>query len=396
MQDRACCPAVYADRVEADNDPVAGDLARLSAAGLYDPDSPIAGQRLELLRYLLERFTVDEIEYWAEVTSIWGVAARAIDRPPPMVSARHLAARMGVDIDVVSDLRGALGFPVFDPEAPTIPESFADDLGTFLLGTELFGREEALALARVIGWAAARVAEAARAAFGNSIVGMDPSTRTELEMAKANEAGAAAWIKAQSVITRAMAEHPLRNASFVEALMAGELRIALAFVDLVSSTTWAASLAPADLSEALRRFEMRASTIAVERGARLVKLIGDEAMLVAEDPASLCHAAIAICDMARADPALPPARGAVGFGYVTARDGDYFGPLVNVVSRAVKLADPGSIVATSDTVRTLDPALWSVVALGPNELRGIGGDIHLSQVALRPPNHLSPPQPPPR
>lgn len=375
--------AAYDLRMPDERDPRDGDLARLRESGLYDPESTSAGQRLELLRYLLERFTVEEIEHWTRLTSIWGVAARAIDRPPPLVSAQHLAARKGVDVETVLELRNALGFPVSDLAAPTIPETAADDLDALLLGGDLYGREEVLALTRVIGWAAARVAEAARAAFGRSIAGMDPAARTELEMAKANEAAAIAWIKAQSVIVHAMAEHPLRNVSFVEALMAGELQIALAFVDLVSFTSWAESLPADDVSEALRRFEMQASALAVERGARLVKLIGDEAMLVAEDPAALCDIAVALCDMASADPVLPAARGGVGFGFATARDGDYFGPLVNTVSRASKIAPAGSIVATAEVARALDPALWRTEALGPNQLRGVGSDVHLSRVEPR-------------
>jgi adenylate cyclase len=335
---------------------------------------------LELLRYLLERFSVEEIEHWAGLTSIWGVAARAIDRPPPLVSARHLAARRKVDVETVMEMRRALGFPVDDPDAPTIPQFAADDLTAFLLGCELFGREETLALTRVIGWAGARVAEAARAAFGNHIAKMEPESRSELEMARANEAGAVAWIQAQSVMAHVMAEHPLRNITFVEALMAGDLCVALAFIDLVSSTEWAESLGADQRSDALRRFEMEASAIALAQGARLVKLIGDEAMLVAEDPAALCSAAVAVCEMADADPVLPAARGAIGFGYVTARDGDYFGPLVNTVARATKVADPGSIVATVEVARTLDPARWSTEPLGATELRGVGQEVHLSRV----------------
>ncbi|HAP78258.1 MAG TPA: hypothetical protein DCR14_19515 [Acidimicrobiaceae bacterium] len=371
--------------MDAEHPPRTEELTRLQASGLYDPLDSNAAQRRELLEYLLDRFTVDEIVYWARLTSIWGVAARAVDRPPPFVSARHIAARMGVDVQVVLDLRSALGFPVSDPAAPSIPEYAADDLAVLLMGADLYGMEETLALTRVIGWAAARVTEAARAVFGRSVANLAPGERTELEMAKANEAGALAWIRAQSVMSHVMAEHPLRNISFVEALMAGDLRVALGFVDLVSFTSWSESLSADDLSEALRRFEMHASSIAAERGARLVKLIGDEAMLVAEEPAALCSAAVAICEMADVDPVLPAARGAVGFGFVTARDGDYFGPLVNTVARASKVAEPGSIVATAEVTRSLDPTGWTTVHIGPASLRGVGDDVFLSRIVPRRP-----------
>jgi class 3 adenylate cyclase len=364
-----------------------GDLERLRAAGLYDPSSTTAAERRELLQYLLERFSIEEILHWSERTNLTGVAARAIDLPPPLVSAEEVATRSGVTIETVLDVRTAFGFPVIDPAAPSMPETVIDDVKTFMLGSELYGRDEALAFVRVLGWAAARVMEAARALFGGSIERMDDDARTELQIAKANELAIVAWTQVQSVMGHLLAEHPLRNLGFAEALMRGELHVAVAFVDLVSSTAWAETVGPVEHAEALRRFEMQSSTLAADRGARLVKLIGDEAMVVADDPAALCRVAIDICRMASADPVLPEARGAVGYGLVTARDGDYFGPVVNVVARASKLAVPSGIVVTPDVGRFLDPEAWSTEPIGPQDLRGVGEKVHLSRASpLGPPN----------
>jgi adenylate cyclase len=321
-----------------------GDLHRLAEAGLLERDAARAPEREELLRHLLDRLSVEEILFWSEFTNIWGIAARANDRPPPFISAREAAARAGVDLGTVLDLRAVLGFPVADPDAPEIPETVVDDVGAFQLGAELYGRDEALAFAHVLGWAAGRVAEAARALFGSSVERRGADSLTELDLAKANERGVVAWQQVQSLLVHLLAEHPLRNIGFAEALMQGELRVAVAFVDLVASTEWAQAVAPAEHSEALRRFEMQAARIAVDHGARLVKVIGDEVMLVADDPEPLARAAQAICAMAHEDPLLPEARGAVGFGAVTARDGDYFGPLVNAVAHATKTAAPGAVV----------------------------------------------------
>lgn len=361
----------------------AGDLDRLRTAGLYDPALANAPEREELLRYLLERFSVDEILHWAQRTNVFGISARAIDRPPPFVSAVEAAARAGVSLDTVVDFRTAVGFPVDDPDASALPETVVADVHTFVLGCELYGRDEALAFARVLGWAATRVMEAARAMFGGSVLRIADESRTELEVAKANEAGIVAWTQVQSVMLHLLAEHPTHNLGFAEALIRGELQIALAFVDLVSSTSWTESVAVAAHSEALRRFEMRTSAIAAGHGARLVKLIGDEAMLVGDDPAALCHAAIDVCEMARADAVLPDARGAVGYGLVTARDGDYFGAVVNAVARASKVADAGGIVVTADVSRHLDPGVWRVETLGFRHLRGIGEQVHLSRAVRR-------------
>ena len=79
------------------------------------------------------------------------------------------------------------------------------------------------------------------------------------------------------------------------------------------------------------------------------------------------------------DPDLPAARGAVGYGMVTARDGDYFGSVVNVVARASKVAVPNGIVVTAEVARFLDPESWLTESIGPHDLRGVGENVHLSR-----------------
>jgi class 3 adenylate cyclase len=56
---------------------------------------------------------------------------------------------------------------------------------------------------------------------------------------------------------------------------------------------------------------------------------------------------------------------------VTSREGDYFGPLVNLVSRLAKAAAPGELVVTESTAAALPPDLWTLQALDPQSLRGL-------------------------
>jgi class 3 adenylate cyclase len=55
---------------------------------------------------------------------------------------------------------------------------------------------------------------------------------------------------------------------------------------------------------------------------------------------------------------------------VTPREGDYFGPLVNLVSRLVKAATPGTVVVTEEAAATLTDG-WVARPLGPQVLRGL-------------------------
>jgi class 3 adenylate cyclase len=72
----------------------------------------------------------------------------------------------------------------------------------------------------------------------------------------------------------------------------------------------------------------------------------------------------------------------VGYGTVGAREGDYFGPLVNLVARAVKVGEPGSVVVTETVRADLDhsPApddRFEIVELSARELRGFGESVRL-------------------
>ena len=91
-------------------------------------------------------------------------------------------------------------------------------------------------------------------------------------------------------------------------------------LDLVGSTAWARTLSLKDYALALSRFESAAWDIATEHGGRVVKLIGDEAMIVSASAESTSRIALALCAAVADDADHCPGRaGVLGFGAVTAR-----------------------------------------------------------------------------
>ena len=100
-------------------------------------------------------------------------------------------------------------------------------------------------------------------------------------------------------------------------------------------------------------------------------MIGDEVFFTAPSVDAACRIGIEVGQAAAADPLLPPARGAVGFGLVTPREGDFFGPLVNLVSRLVKVARPGALVVTEEAAAALPLDRWVLHELDPQLLRGL-------------------------
>jgi adenylate cyclase len=106
-------------------------------------------------------------------------------------------------------------------------------------------------------------------------------------------------------------------------------------------------------------------------------------MFRVHDPAAACHVALTIVARLSDDEVLPGARAAVAFGDLLVRDGDYFGPVVNVAARATKLARPGTVLATAP-VRDAVPAAAGLrfVAVPPRRLKGFDNPVTLFAVEL--------------
>ena len=103
-----------------------------------------------------------------------------------------------------------------------------------------------------------------------------------------------------------------------------------------------------------------------------MKTIGDEAMFVG---LSASVASIAVALRGGRGRARTAARCAPGLaaGMVVARDGDFYGPVVNLASRLTEVVPPGEIYASEALHDQLaaDPSFtWS--AVGSLDLRSIG------------------------
>ena len=107
-------------------------------------------------------------------------------------------------------------------------------------------------------------------------------------------------------------------------------RVAVGFVDLVGFTPLSHRMATRELSTFIGQFENRAFRLAADHGGRIVKHIGDEVMFVAIDPVAGCELALALM-VEFLDDGIQP-RGGLAFGDVVARQGDYYGEVVNLAS----------------------------------------------------------------
>jgi adenylate cyclase len=319
-----------------------------------------------------------------------GVAGELVlGSPPATLSLEEVAARHGVPVQRVQRVLLAVGLPV-DADSK-LPEYLMPLMSAFEQGVALMGEEAILAFTRVLGAAATNVAEAAVALFYAELgPGSGKEGSDELARARVSEMATLAFASVPEVLSHVLmaqfvratrrallargwaAPPPTAGGSRDRDMPAGSGEIvALGFVDLVGSTQWAEGLSLRDHSLALSRFESSAWSSAVLAGGRVVKMIGDEVFFAAPSVDSALRIGAEVCRAAASDPLLPPARGAVGYGIVTPREGEDFGTLVNLVSRLVKTATPGGLILTEEAAASLPPHSWVLRQLDPQPVRGL-------------------------
>ncbi len=364
------------------------DVEVWERAGLYRADAPEADERRALLEFLSARgATIEQMVDAHRLGILPAVAGDLVmetDRASP--SVEEVAGRCGVTVDRVQRVLLAMGLP--GTVESKLPHDVEELISAFEQGAALMGEDAILAFTRVLGAAAANIAEAAVALFyaelgpGSGREGSDEAARAQV-----SETATLAFTAVPDVLSRLLRTAFVR-ASHRAAVTRGWAAptgtegeedepagqsevVALGFVDLVGSASWAEGLSLRDHSLALSRFESAAWSSAVLAGGRVVKMIGDEVFFAAPSVEAACRIGTEVCRAAEADPLLPPARGAVGQGPVTPREGDYFGPLVNLVSRLVKVAEPGDIAVTEEAAAVLPVDRWAVRELHTRSLRGL-------------------------
>jgi adenylate cyclase len=148
---------------------------------------------------------------------------------------------------------------------------------------------------------------------------------------------------------------------------------AVIFADLVGFTSLSQQMEDADLTLFVIRFQSVAFDIVAAAGGRIVKTLGDEVMLVCDDLFAAANIATSLARAYTDDELLPAVRVGMAYGPVLSVQGDYFGPTVNLASRLVGIAQPGSVVISEDTQRALGASsAYEATKLRTRRLKGIG------------------------
>lgn len=148
---------------------------------------------------------------------------------------------------------------------------------------------------------------------------------------------------------------------------------AVGFADLVGFTALSQQIDSGALAAVVDRFESVAYATVAEHGGRVVKMIGDEVMFTMEDPAAAAQCALDLSESYHDADDLSDVRVGVAYGTVIDRDGDLFGPPVNLASRMTSIAYPGSVLIDEDLHDLLeDNDDFTFRSMLPRRLKHIG------------------------
>lgn len=301
------------------------------------------------------------------------------------VRQRDVAEETELELDFLNDARRALGLPAVDPDDAVVTEEEVELARSAAVLLEAgLDREGFLELTRTMSQAMAAVAASLTSSLGAALL-RPGDTERDLGLRYADtlrELGPLAGPTLTQMLNLRLREQ-IRQAVVGQAeLQSGRLpdaqQVVVGFVDIVGFTQLGEQVEPEELGAVVRGFEALVED-AARPPVRLVKTIGDAAMLVAPEAPPVLDTVLALVEGSREDDARPLLRGGVASGEALPRAGDWYGRPVNMASRLTSFARRGSVVASKDVRDAArDGYDWSPA--GSRRLKGVRGEVEVYRV----------------
>ena len=332
----------------------------------------------QTLRQVVEALGVPEVEI-AQAEADGTIGLLLVDRmiladTDQKYTQAEVASVSGLGDEAARFWR-ALGFPDPGPEDRLFSDFDIEMLKLVdqFVSLRLIEHDEALQMARVIGSSMARVASAQIDAIEARIDeptfqdGTEPGVlRSRFLIPAMPRILEYTWKRHLQVAAR---RRMVREAGAAE----GHNVQAVGFADLVGFTALSQQLSDHELATIVDRFEATAYDIVGSLGGRVIKMIGDEVMFAVDDAATAVEIALSLAEAYHDDESLSDVRVGLACGPVLEREGDLYGPTVNLASRIVSIAYAASVVVSSDIHDTLpddERIRWK--SLRTRQLKDIG------------------------
>jgi adenylate cyclase len=298
-------------------------------------------------------------------------------------TAAQVAELAGVDPDFLVMAQRAMGLPIPEPGDAVYTDADVE-LSRMIHISQAAGisAEENLDLLRVLGRGLSQAAEALRALPLKLV--LEPGIG-EYDLARRYAETTAQLYPLLDPLLRNLLALHLRHATQSEVISAmersggrlpGAREVTVCFADLVGFTRLGEEVPAEELGHLAARLEILARE-AAEPPVRLVKTIGDAAMLASVEPEPLLAAALRLLEAADAEGAdFPQLRAGAALGDALPRAGDWFGRPVNLASRITSIARPGSLLVERGVREAAEQQYrWSFA--GERRLRGIRSPVAL-------------------
>jgi adenylate cyclase len=325
-------------------------------------------ERLTLLQYLADDgVPLAELRRTTASGTLMFLPAERVISGRARYTAAEIAQRGEVAEDFLIAVRRAMGLPIAAPEEAVYTEADLEAVRMrHLAHAAGISDDDILDLMRTLGRGLSQAAETMRTLTMRLV--LEPGV-SEHDLAQ-RYAYAASQLSPMlgPLVTNLLNLH-LRHMAQSEAINAAE-RSGGQLADLVGFTRLGEEVPPDELGRLAVRLEAIASEVAAPP-VRLIKTIGDAAMLTSLEPEPLLDAALALLDAAEAEgDDFPQLRAGIALGPALSRAGDWFGRPVNLASRITSIARPGSLLAEREVRESArDAYRWSYA--GERRLRGI-------------------------
>jgi adenylate cyclase len=358
---------------------VNGGLIPQLEDGAGGPWSPAAAAQVRIVARLRDRgHTIEQIREATEDGRLaFGFIEELLPDEDGDATLEDVAAATGLEPALIERLWNSFGLPARDLEAMSDEdvEAMREAAGVLSTGLPLVA---SLQLARVYGQALSQIADAEVRLIHLYV--HEPLMREGvpgLQMAEQMESLARDLLPRSSTLMEYLHRRFLQHfvaqdvVGHMEVELDGEvdlgrLRVGICFCDLAGYTRFTEEEGDEQALSYVERFVDRVSETLPD-DARVIKTIGDEAMIVGQDIQALTEWAVRF---QQEFAERPEPRIGIHYGAALYRDGDYFGREVNLASRVVARARGGEVLATDAVVEQVAGSSLTFEGIGQVKLKG--------------------------
>ncbi len=276
--------------------------------------------------------------------------SRMVGLDPPVYRRRDMEERVGVTHEEMVRWWRAMGFA----EVPEDVVAFGDtDVQmarrlVSMVGADLLDDDAVLRLARLLGASFSRIAEAQAAVLDDILLSM-PAGEPDLSpwdriQAMERDPDTSLLALLEDSLVYVWRRHLVAALSRWLGAEEDLSECAVGFADISGFSKLTRELTPPELAEVIDAFETAAFDVVSARGGRVVKLIGDEVMFLADTLEDGVDIGLDLLDRLADRPEPVQLHCGVAYGPTITVGGDVFGPTVNLASRMTDVARRGKVV----------------------------------------------------